>query len=189
MNWKGLPCSGRLAWAAQGRQLGLEGCVAFSPTSLIHKKSIALPLGSSKLCPEVGAGSRTALHSALCCCWSRKSKSRGAETAAQRKTSQTRIPSASPGLAPAPFQLQLPEQLLPLLPDCAGTENQSRLKGTSGCDQGTGKGDNSNPLPDETRASRLRGAPRVQRSEEQLVSWAEKGIPQSPFLQQYWWSG
>lgn len=68
-----------------------------------------------------GAGSRAAPHSALCS-QSISRESRGAETTAQRKTSQTRIPSVSPGLAPASFQLQLLEQLLPLLPDSAGME-------------------------------------------------------------------
>lgn len=56
-SWVGKTCPGVAGWHGQhrgGRQLALEGFVGFSHTSLIHKRSMALPWGSSKLCHEVG---------------------------------------------------------------------------------------------------------------------------------------
>lgn len=126
-----------------------------------------------------GAGSRAAPHSALCS-QSISRESRGAETTAQRKTSQTRIPSVSPGLAPASFQLQLPEQLLPLLPDSAGMEEPIlavRYIWLSSWDRE--RGERSNHLSDETWASSLRWAPRKQLWSEEK-NWSPEQIKVHP---------
>lgn len=191
-SWVGKACPGAPGWHGQhrgGRQLGLEGCFGFSHTSLIHKRSLALPLGSSKPCHEVGDRQQGSHSFCLMLSKHQQGKQRGWNSA-QRKTAQTSIFIFS-WTGTSIFPAQLPEQLLPLLPDCAGTETNPGCKAHLAIIRGRGRGDKGNRLPDGAKASSLRWAPRKQpRSEEQLVSWAEKGTSQRLlFYSNTGWSG
>lgn len=78
--------------------------------------------------------------------------------------------------------------LLPLLPDRAGTKDQSRLQGKSGCPQGSGKGrkGRSPSRRDEGLQSKLGSKESAVVSRTTGLPSRTRNIPKSPLLQQYW---
>lgn len=165
------------------------GHVRFSHASLSCRKSSALPFGSSRPCHVAGAGSRAQGTPAFCPApvKQQRGKQRGWNCSSEKDLSD-QDPSSFSRIGASSSCLNSSCHLLTLLPDGAGTEEQSRLRGQSGCPQGMGKGrkGQSPSRWDEGLQSKVG-------SEESAVVRGTTGLPsrrrnnpKSPLLQQYW---
>lgn len=192
MRWQGLPRSGRLAWAAQARQTTRFGRLCwilphFPDPQKVHGsapgKQQAMPWGGGQ-----AAGEPLILPCAA--------------KASAGKAEGLKLQLRGKHLRPGSLQLLLDwHQHLSssscLNSSCLYFQTVQAWKTNPGCEvhlaviMGQGRGERSNHLSDETRASSLRWAPRKQLwSEEQPVSWAEKGTSQRVlFYSNTGWSG